>query len=391
MINQITGTTLTNSASLNTLQQNTSRNLPEINSLVLIKVLDKIGNNFKILINGILFQSRLPLNLTTGDETLARVLSQSPFSLTINDLLKTQNRTPENISLLLSLLGFEPDDKSINFVKGLLSAKQPLKQLKMKKVFEFFERKNITNDDLLNELFVRIYSSDDEYLDYVAENENTIFKYSLLEIMNNIFKSVKNLNSEYSKQPITLYVNNYLVRNSLIASDNPYFESFTEEKFLELISYLDYELNSESYSNSLKQILNDLKKDLLYLIIQTSVYNYFGLYPSFLILKRTDDFILIHYNSFKERTIKNYDVFKFGLKVPTHYLDDVILKGFLSKELLYTNLYLRKNNPEYDEELIRTSEEFHFKYDINAYIGINDSNISDRPSVWSNSVVTKTF
>jgi hypothetical protein len=391
MINQITGTVLTNSATLETLQQNISQNLPDINSLVLIKVLDKIGSNYKILINGNLFQSRLPLNLKTGDETIARVLSQKPFSLTINDLLRGQSRSTENLGLLLTLLGFDSDEKSTNFIRGLVTTKQPLKQTKIKKVMEFVEKMNLRMDDLLNELLVKIYSADDDYLDYIIENQSNIFRYSLVEIMNNIFNSVKKLNSEHSHQSITLYVNNYLVRNSLSVVDNPYFGSFTEEKFLELISYIEYELKNESYANSLNQILNELKKNLLYLIIQTSVYNYFGLYPSFLILKRTDELILIEYNSFKERTIKNYDVFRFGLKVPTTNLDEVILKGFLSKELLYTNLYLKQNNPEFDEELIRTSEEFHFKFDLNAYIGINDLTANDKPSIWNSTVLTNTY
>ena len=137
MINQITNTIFTNAAALNMLQQNSSQNLPDLNSLVLLQVLDKIGNNYKILINGILFQSKLPLSLKVGEETIAKVISQNPFSLKLNDLLKAKYLTSENISLLLSLLGIEQNEKSISFVKELLSHKQSLRKSKIKKALEF--------------------------------------------------------------------------------------------------------------------------------------------------------------------------------------------------------------------------------------------------------------
>ena len=98
---------------------------------------------------------------------------------------------------------------------------------------EFVKRMNLRMDDLMNELLVKIYSADDEYLEYIMENQSTIFRYSLLEIMNNIYDLVKSLNDGYNHQSITLYVNNYLVKNSLSVADNPYFGSCTEEKFLE--------------------------------------------------------------------------------------------------------------------------------------------------------------
>jgi hypothetical protein len=390
MINQISNTVFSNSSTA-ALSQNTAQTLPDINSLVSIQVLDKKGETYKLLISGILFQSKLPFAFSIGEQTIAKVISQNPFSLKLNELLKIQNQTPEKISILLSLLGIENTENNIDFVKELLKNKLSLRKLKINKAIKFIEKSKNHLDELQLNLLVKAYSVEDEYLDYLVDNQNSIFIIPFRDLVKNIFQSVKQLNKDYSTHSITQTINAFLVKDLDLNYNPKESNSFLEEKLLELVSYLVQAIKSNSYEYTINKILTELQKNLIRLIIQSAVYNYFGLFPSFLIVKKNDDLKLIESNSFNETTSNNTNITKFGFKVPTDRLDEIILKGFVTREILYSNVFIKNYNSLFDAELRKTSEEFHFKHCLDAYIGINESDDPERSSIWINGATRKIY
>ncbi|MCX6151050.1 MAG: hypothetical protein NTX22_11030 [Ignavibacteriales bacterium] len=392
MIDQIKNTSFATTTNSTKTISITGQSLPEVNSLVMLKVIEKLGGNYKILINGNLFQAKLPLKLTAGEEAIAKVLSTKPFTLGLNDLLKTRNMSSENISLLLSMLGLEQDEKNIRFIKKLISSKQPLRKEKIKRGIEFLEKTNGEVDELQLALLVRVYAFQNDYFDYMAESHNSFFKYSYSQIIQNIFGLVKQLNYEFSNNTVTQIVNNYLVCNySLLENENK-LPVCCEEKLLEMIGIVAFESGNNSYPFIIKEICDSLKKNITLLIIQTAVYNYFGLYPSFIILLQENKFNLIEFNSYKEKSDKDENYFKFGIKIPTNNPDEILLKGFLTKELLYTNIFfMGEKKHKHELELTKTSEEFHFKYNLDAYIGINENPKNNNISIWNSNILTGTY
>jgi len=77
-----------NTVFVNTFDDESNKVFPQLypskNSIVNVQVLDKIGPVFKILVNGSLFQSKLPIELGINDEFLAKVISENPFILALN-------------------------------------------------------------------------------------------------------------------------------------------------------------------------------------------------------------------------------------------------------------------------------------------------------------------
>jgi hypothetical protein len=115
------------------------------------------------------------------------------------------------------------------------------------------------------------------------------------------------------------------------------------------------------------------------------------MYPSFIIIKKDNDLKLIEFSSFDESTSNNTVISKFAFKIPTDHLDEVLLKGFLTREILYSNMFIKNYNSLFDAELRKTSEEFHFKHGIDAYIGINESGESEQSSIWVNGSIRKIY
>ena len=83
----------------------TTSKMPEENSLVLVKVLEKLNGSYKLLVDGSVFQSSLPFVVGGEEEFLAKVISLQPFTLQADGLAALKHGMPGALSVLLQKLG----------------------------------------------------------------------------------------------------------------------------------------------------------------------------------------------------------------------------------------------------------------------------------------------
>jgi hypothetical protein len=305
-----------------------SVNLPKVNSLVLIKILDKQGSNYKLLINGSVFKSSLPINIIKGDEVLARVISHQPFRLTLNNL----NTTTQN---LLSVLNFSDKKEVREFLKEISEKNTPLEKKKLKNFVDFIEKKESGIDHLQLALLAQVYVVVPEYLGNFTEESENIFKYKFEEVVQNIFLSLRKLynrNETISRiiDPLINVANNGSIQNSLTHYDSRDIQIITLINSVSKINIINF-----SY---LKAEFENLCFWLVIYLFQKSVYNYFRIYPDFLVISNDDELYLFNIYSHKN------DRGDFDIRISSNSNNETnTIKGILLTTKIIIELYLNKN------------------------------------------------
>lgn len=265
--------------------------LPKVNSIVFLEVIEKKGDNFRILINGKVFQSKLPFKVGEGEQLFAKVLSKEPFTLVINDFGKQTMANQAFISTVIANFDLKDNDFNKSLIDKIVSSKKVLSKSKLKRIVEYFEATGQKVDDLQLSLLVQIFWSFEKEQETLKNEELSKFlKTSFDDLAANIKFLLIELNDLYPDELITTELNSiFLYRipfseNRIIDRDKKVYE------LMELI-------NSNQYSNSLinPDKLSELKQALLLYIIQKSLYNYYNFFPDFLITKINYNYDIVIY------------------------------------------------------------------------------------------------
>lgn len=322
MINLVTNNISFTAGSIESSVQRTVK-LPAENSIVNIKILDKINSGYKLLIDGSVFQSKLPVNFKINDEVLAAVISTKPFRLSLNNL----NGNP---ALILNAMNLNESKITKEFIKELVIKNKPIEKKKLLRFIEYIENAEYKIDELQIALLAQMYITFPEYLSQFQNEMNDLFKLSFEEIADKIFSIVLQLMAEPNNNEIDKVICSLLTvtEEQLIGK-----EKF-KNKDSEIMQLVQLIHSNQSKGN---QLLDELKSNLLYYLLQKSVYNFFNIYPDFIILKN-DKVELIHtYAAMNES--HNYDL---RLKFNSSTASVEIIKAVLSKNRIFIDVYSRQ-------------------------------------------------
>jgi hypothetical protein len=198
MLNQILNISDVNL--FNTVKTNADASaLPANNTVVSISVLDKIGPEYKLLVNGKVFSSVLPVNVQTGEVLLGLIKNNNPMTISLINLLSAGNMTGQNLSALITKLGLKITETNINLLKALAVNKKPALKSKIEKFAEALENLDFQFDEQQLNYFVQIFTNESNYQDLNGKNAG-YFRYPLNDVMQQIYEAVKNgSNSALSK------------------------------------------------------------------------------------------------------------------------------------------------------------------------------------------------
>jgi hypothetical protein len=172
------------------------KNLPKVNSFVEINVLEKIGDMYKILIEGKLFQTNLNIKLNVNDAVIAKVISHEPFTVSLDNLVLTKNINENVIALFLNKLNLPQTGKSVKALLAFIKADKPLIKEKLLKLIEVLNNPDFEDADSTLELLVKILSAADEKSMVFNKNFIKNFQKPVEKLIAEIFESAKNLNSQ---------------------------------------------------------------------------------------------------------------------------------------------------------------------------------------------------
>lgn len=245
--------------------------LPRQGSVVLVQVLERAGANSRLLIDGSVFQAQLPMNLTKGEEFLARVVKQQPFTLQ-TDLAFVHHGPAASLLKKLGITGKWAEEVLQEFV----SRKKPIIKSRIEWIIDKLDNSNHP-DPLQMQLAIGLSMIPIENLEEKAASIRTAMKRSLQQIITEIFQFTAECMSGTGASPI--------VKETLEAVLIEPFEGEAthDYRIIDLAFRLDSlkkEVVGPGYSNIAPFITN-----LAEYIIQKALYNFFSVFPSFSIIR----------------------------------------------------------------------------------------------------------
>lgn len=266
---------------------------PSKNLIVNVRVLDKIGPVFKILVNGSLFQSKLPIGLGINDEFLAKVISENPFILALNVFDENESGLLFITEFLLSEIKFELTESIKKALLIILENKKALIKKKLKKLIN--QLKNINRE--LNEIEIGllinlIWESNEDYSEELFGKKDNVFNISFEKLAESIYETFIDLQNEKIPQDIKNLLNSTLVLN--LDEQDKVTQSFVlsnkSNRFLKIIKLIDFynEVRDPYHRTAV-----NLETLLLKYILQKAVYGKFNIQPEFAILKKETNYELL--------------------------------------------------------------------------------------------------
>ncbi|MFA8341694.1 MAG: hypothetical protein ACEPO8_01865 [Rhodothermaceae bacterium] len=308
--------------------------LPKENSLVFMEVIEKKGDNFRILINGKVFQSKLPFNVSEGEQLFAKVVSKQPFTLVINDFGKSTVPNQTLMANVLSSFDIKDTDLNRSLIDKVISSKKVLGKSKFKRVLEYMETQDQKIDDLQLSLLVQIFWSFEKEKEYIRSEELRKFlKISFEDIAANLKSIVVELNRLHPTDLITQELNNVFLYKI------PFEEKPNQDRDKKTVELIDG-INSIQLTGSVinPDRLKELKENLLLYLIQKSLYNYYSFFPDFMIVQKENDFDSVMYfiqPIANTMGILSFDV-NFSLKINSSKTG---FEGVLTHDTIKFNIY----------------------------------------------------
>lgn len=303
--------------------------LPAENSVVEVSVLEKSNGNYKLLIEGNVFQAKLPVSVNAGETLIAKVTGLNPFTLSLDRIFSAKMLNESSIALVLSKLGITETEISSKVLKAFLKEEKPVVKSKLKKIIELLEKEDIKLDEQQLSLFIQMILTGDSRGSFLNKSFAKLFQYPVETLAEDILSSVKRLNSMGLPDGVISRINRALVL------EMPQSEKLSAIELKEKSSARIEDLLSESgemeiLSENIKQELAGLKETLVRFNMLRACYARTGVYPGFIIIKSGDELEMAGYRLEDDMNEAGQKSYKIKLEMNPALLGKVTINGFLS-------------------------------------------------------------
>ena len=314
--------------------------LPAKNSVVSLSVIEKVGGDFKILINGKVFQAALPVNVKPGDAMLGVVLSNNPMVLNLVNILNIKSLTLENVTLLLAKLGLKKSDTNISLLKAFIINKKPILKNQLDKFSEILEELDFQFDEFQLNYLIQVFTNEQNFQSF-DKNCAEYFRYPLSSIIEEIFSIIK----DSAKK------NTSIDQIGSMLSINPEDEKIGKGIVAGLINSdkIIGEWLKENKNNNSAGVQKLIALFSRYLV-QKGFLRREGLYPGFVIVNRNDGTELVEYKLEKASRDDGSVHYLLNLGMSSYELGDIMIDGLLSKSNLSLNFEVEEKKKKYFEE-----------------------------------------
>lgn len=305
-----------------------------LHSIVRIEVLGRNSNWYKILVNGKLYQSNLPVTVLPGDILLAKAINLNPIKLQLNDLHNAELDS-DSLIYLLDKLNVEITDISLDIIKILLKIGKPVIKSGIENLIDLIEKKG-KNAALSNlEFLIKLFS---DSVNYSKVNENNIqyFQIPIDQLVQLIFSSfIKLISESHTADEINDLANIVVLNLDEEGGKMPTCE------VNELLNWTKKNLGSKR---------NEISKLAAYIfsyLYQKMFFLKVGQSPEFFILKNNGKYQPVFYNlqSKKEDNGSRFLTGSYDLK--SELSGPVHIDGIDSGNNININVSLNKQNQNY--------------------------------------------
>ena len=298
MISAVTNIANTFSGTINVAAGSVAGKLPDVNSTALLNVIEKLDKSYRVLINGKVFQAQLPINAEKGDDILAKVLQQNPFTLSLDKFGNLLAQDSTAIYSLLEKLSLVKNALSEKVLRNVIAAKKSLTKTKLEKLINYMEKAAVDFDETQIVILINlIWDNPNESFNDVTKSYNKIFDISFEKLCEEIFESLLILNSLNLPQNIYNKINDVMIFEFNNEADKLSLISLGDksDEFLSLTRLIESEIAKDYLSAASISSLEVFQSLLIKYILQKAIYNKYSIYPEFTVVKSNDNLDLLNY------------------------------------------------------------------------------------------------
>ncbi|MFH1194306.1 MAG: hypothetical protein V1720_01260 [bacterium] len=288
MIEQVSYSTTQSTGNIRPITGTQIKPVPPTGTIVNVNVLDKVGAEYKILVDGSLFRSKLPFAANGGDDFLAKIIKADPFTLSVDNFTSAVNLKDSNLGAILSLLNLEDTAKVRLLLKKVISEGKPLLKSKVKTLVDFYQNFGLEADDYQVAVVINlIWMNELDNRQRQFKEIQNIFSLSFEELCFAIYESIVKLNTMNLHEGFYTWINKLMCTDLSSAETGSHLLPLKDKShaILSFLTYLNVMLDDSPLSANHKKELKKLKELLVQYILQKGLFTLSNLYPEFTIIK----------------------------------------------------------------------------------------------------------
>ncbi len=267
------------------------KNLPQLNSLVKIEVLEKLKSNYKILVDGELYQSKLPIKANAGEVMLGQLVNLNPLTLRLDSFIGSQMLNDGMAAIILKSLGLRKTALAEKLIMELLKSKKHLSREKIKQFLDFAGSSLTSLDELQFSILVAIIWDDRSYNSRSEKRAvfSSVFDISFWSLADQIFQNVLFLNGANLSSSFYEKLNEKLIffpdkfeTEKILAGI-----SGKAKAYVELSDFIDEELENNLSVSEVRKSLEHLNELLIKYVLQKALLNKYDIYVDFAIVSNS--------------------------------------------------------------------------------------------------------
>lgn len=336
MISAISNIANTSAGTININAGSAVSNLPAVNSTALLNVIEKINSSYKVLINGKVFQTQLPINAEKGDDILARVIQQSPFTLAL-DRFENLLVDPNAVLSLLEKLQISRTVLSEKILKLAAAGRKAITKSKLEKIINYIEKSGVEFDESRLVLLINlIWDNSNETYQEITNSYHRIFDISFEKLSAEIYESLLRLNRLNLPEQIYLKINEAMIFDYENEAHQFNLVSVGDksDEFLALARVIEGETERNQLAASALYELEHMQSLLIKYILQKAIYNKYNIYPEFVIIKFKSRLELINYQ-YEKGANGNGDSYKLFINPDKDRFENTVIHAMMNTSKIY--------------------------------------------------------
>ncbi|OGU33895.1 MAG: hypothetical protein A2068_01850 [Ignavibacteria bacterium GWB2_35_6b] len=336
MISAISNITNASAGTININAGSAVSNLPQVNSTALLNVIEKMNSTYKVLINGKVFQTQLPINAEKGDDILARVIQQNPFTLAL-DKFENLLSDPNAVLSLLEKLQLSKTVLSEKILKLVALNRKAITKSKLEKIINYIEKSGVEFDESRLVLLINlIWDNSNETYQDITNSYHKIFDISFEKLSAEIYESLLRLNRLNLPQEIYFKINEAMIFDYENEAHQFNLVSVGDksDEFLSLARVIEGEVERNVIGASALYELEHMQGLLVKYILQKAIYNKYNIYPEFVIIKFKSRLELINYQFEKSANGKD-DSYKLFINPDKDRFENTVIHAVMNTSRIY--------------------------------------------------------
>jgi hypothetical protein len=328
MLGEISNSVFPSLGELKLSLQGPARQLPSLNSIVGVTILDKTDSVFKLLVDGSVFLANLPVSANIGESMLAKVLSQNPFVLSLDGFFPF-NSIPESIVGTLALkLGIENSIIACKVIKALVTANKSVSKAKVEEILEHLKNSGSDIDENQLLYLINLSFGGTEIFRQFGDSSFEVFREEGRGTSEDILSSVSRINAEMPDSHLATLINEAFVININSGKFSAGKMKRAPSDILQIIGEIS---RSCAPGTDNSQMFLKLKKELTAYIMQMAWQLKSKCREDFIIVENNGLFSLVRYNIRQSAPNEMNVGYKIHLEFTPEYM------GIVKTDLFYTN------------------------------------------------------